>query len=82
MPFIKEVAGFVNSEKTILVFGIITLAGTLFFGLSSGRINLLIFYKDDNWNFSRKENPFLFWISIAFNLFMLLFTLALLYNSY
>lgn len=49
-------------------------------GLRTGYINLTILYVNDRWVFSRDEQTFLFWFTVAFDVFMMIVCIRLSFN--
>ncbi len=56
----------------IFILGIIVAVFNIKKGFRTGCINLTIFYVDDKWVFSRDEQTFLFWFTVAFDAFMII----------
>ena len=67
-----------NSETAVLIFGIFIFAGYIIHGYKTGAINLVIFYKDSNWTYCRKDSPVMFWAAIGFYAIMICFSISLL----
>ena len=74
----REAIRYLNSETAVLIFGILVFTGYIIHGYKTGAINLVIFYKDSNWTYSRKDRPGMFWATIGFYVIMICFSISLL----
>ena len=56
----------------IFIIGIIVAVHNIKKGFRTGYINLTILQVDDRWLFSCDEKTFLFWFTVAFDVFMII----------
>ncbi len=56
----------------IFIVGITVAVFNIKKGFRTGYINLTILYVNDRWLFSRDEQTFLFWFTVAFDAFMII----------